>query len=571
MPARLREEDELLVLKLGGDADEFQRQKAAAKTVAGYRYDPEAKAWKYRNADETLIELVNKVEPELTAALQARVTAAAAEQAEQLVTTLPDDAPILLPWQDRLAPKQRAAVDFMAERKLAILADEMGGGKTVESIATVHEVRCRAYSTSAISAEELERPPRVLVICLNAATGHWRREIRKWADEPATVIQGGPDKRAAELENSAPWTIINWEKLPLMIDELKKVKWDAVIADEAHFAKNPKAKRSKALWKLKSPIRLAVTGTPIMNNPGELWSLLRWLVPEQYTSYWAFFYTYTEYYEGARKRKIVTGVKNADGLRFELADKLVRRTKREIHPDIPEPFDPIVYEPEMKAEQKKLYTAALKDFWLEVAQEVADEDREKLAEAAETGDLGLLRLMIPNAAARTTRLRQIATSPALLGGPDESGKLDEIARLVRDGGEGRPWVWFAWYRETVDLLVARFNALGPAFEAHGFKGGEGDRADELAQSFQAGEFPIIVATIKGGGQSIELFRASDCGFAEEEYVPGINQQAFDRVDRKGQKVRPQRHIVRVPGTVETGKIAPAQGTKSLIVKTILGG
>jgi hypothetical protein len=108
-------------------------------------------------------------------------------------------------------------------------------------------------------------------------------------------------------------------------------------------------------------------------------------------------------------------------------------------------------------------------------------------------------------------------------------------------------------------------------EAHGFKGGEGERPDELAQSFQAGEFPIICATIRSGGQSIELQTAADCGFAEEEYVPGINQQAFDRIDRMGQTQRPQRHIVRTPGTVETGKIAPAQGTKKLIVTTILGG
>jgi SNF2 family DNA or RNA helicase len=187
----------------------------------------------------------------------------------------------------------------------------------------------------------------------------------------------------------------------------------------------------------------------------------------------------------------------------------------------------------------------------------------------EEGDLAMIRMMIPNSAARTVRLRQIATSPALLGGRDESGKLDEIERLVLDGGVGRPWVWFGWFRETVDLLVARFNAMG--VEAYGFKGGEDERPDELAQSFQAGEFPIICATIKSGGQSIEFQRSADCGFAEEEYVPGINQQAFDRIDRMGQLNRPQRHSVRTPGTVETGKIAPAQGTKKLIVDTILGG
>ena len=676
MPARLREEDDLLLLKLGGDSDEFQRQKAAAKTIAGYRWEPAKKVWVFRNDDETLIQLARRVEPDMTKPLEQRLQAAAAEQADQLVTILPDDASVAIPWRERLAPKQRSAVDFMAEHPHCILADDMGAGKTAEAISTIYEALIRAsillngntnqdlselspdapgarvlaefrqlgrtpgllqgmpegdaaqtnsegdggpeevqgsavcrlrdsaasgvhgsgsHQTSAVRSDEsgvesendggrvgpmrasvpelssaatLPRP-RVLVICLNAATGHWQREIKKWCGDESTVIDGDKEHRLGELEKSENWTIINWEKLPLMVKHLAKIKWDAVFADEAHFAKNPKAKRTKALWKCRAPIQLAISGTPIMNNPGELFPLLKWCRPDQYTSYWAFFYKFTEYHEGARHRKIVTGVKNPDALRFELADKLVRRSKREIHPDIPEPFDPIVYEPPMKPEQEKLYKAAVKDFWLEVAQEIKPEDREDLAEAVERDDFETVKLMIPNAAARMVRQRQIATSPALLGGPDESSKLDEIERLVVDGGSGRPWVWFAWYRETVDLLVKRFNALG--IEAHGFKGDEGNRPDELAQSFQAGEFDIIVGTIKSGGQSIEFFRASDCGFAEEEFVPGINQQAFDRVDRKGQQQRPQRHIIRVPGTVETGRVAPAQATKNIIVKTILGG
>lgn len=567
MPASLKEEGDLLLLKLGGDAEEFQHQKAAAKTIAGYRWHPPTKTWQYRNDTETLVALSQRVEPEMTKALQERVQAAAAEQATQLVTILPDDAPVHVPWQDRLAPKQRAGIDFMAEHPHAILADEMGAGKTVEAISTVYEYLIRMDPGGMAPREERLRP-RVLVICLNAATGHWKREIKKWCGDDSTVITGGPDERPGELEASKPWTIINWEKLALMAPELAKVKWDGVLADEAHSAKNPKAKRTKALWKCKAPVQIAMTGTPVMNNPGELFPLLKWAVPEQYTSYWAFFFKFTEYYEGARSRKIVTGVKNADALRFELADKLVHRTKREIHPEIPEPFDPIIYEPEMKPEQEKLYKKALTEFWLEIAQEVEDTpEGEDLVLALESNNV----LMIPNAAARTVRLRQIATSPRVLdpGAADVSGKLDEIERIVKDGGVGRPWVWFAWYRDTVDLLVSRFQNMG--IEAHGFKGGEGERPDELAQSFQAGEFPIICATIKSGGQSIELHTAADCGFAEEEYVPGINQQAFDRIDRMGQTQHPQRHIVRTPNTVETGKIAPAQGTKKLIVTTIMGG
>jgi len=179
--------------------------------------------------------------------------------------------------------------------------------------------------------------------------------------------------------------------------------------------------------------------------------------------------------------------------------------------------------------------------------------------------------MIPNAAARTMRLRQVATSPAILGGEDVSSKLDEAEQIVLSNGIDQPFVWFAWFKDTVDLLCRRFRELGA--DARGFHGGNSTREEraKLAAEFQAGEFPIIAATIKTGGVGIDLFRAQNCGFIEEDWVPGENQQAFDRVDRKGQTDHPQRHILRAPDTVDVGKIAPKLATKQLIVETITGG
>lgn len=578
MPASLKEDGDTLLLKLGGDKDEFQRQKAAAKTIAGYRWDPERKVWVYRNDADTLLALAQRVEPDIPRALQDRIRAAAAEKAEELVTKLPDDAQLSVPWADKLAPKQRAGVEFMVNQQRVILADEMGAGKTVESITTVYEDYLQRSEPDTNESEDYKAPPppRVLVICPNAVTGHWQREIDKWAAVGATIIKGGPKQRGSELAMSETWTIINWEKLPLMLDELKKVEWDAIIADEAHYAKSYNAQRSKALRKLHAPIEIAATGTPIMNHPGELWPLLAWLVPEQYTSFWGFFYTYCEFFQNARGQKTITGVKNPDALRFELADKLVRRTKREMHPSIPKPFDPIVYEPEMRPEQAKLYESALVDFWVDVgkaflkdADGVQDfgEAKDEFMKLMERGDD---LLAIPNGGARSLRLRQIATSPALVGGPDVSGKLDEIERIVDAGGQERPWVWFTWFRDSSRLLVDRFQAMG--IDAQGFSGDDTlETRQELTDSFQAGEFQIIVPTIASGGVGIEFFRAADCGFAEEHWVPGINEQAFGRVDRKGQTVRPQRHNVRTPGTVEVNRIVPKNATKTLIVETIMGG
>lgn len=638
MPARLIQGDEVLYVKLGGTKEEFQAQLARVKSMSGKRYNPDhpehGKVWEIPDDDPALLKLVHTVEPELPPGLLARVRAARQEQATELVTQIPDDAELLVPWAPLMAPKQRAGVEFMLETAQghAILADDMGGGKTLQSITVIYEKWLR---------ENGETPflGRILDIAPAAVLDHWRRELSRWllgidlnekhlmqltthiedpdearaererllpewqaklmawgtkmgfAPEKVTIVEAsGKDaaKKRAEQVAAVPeggWCLVNWEKLQKRVKlagesakkkgPLDKIKWYGVIADEAHRAKNHDSQQSKALQRLRAPLQIAATGTPVMNNPGELYALLAWLRPEQYTSFWAFYYSYTEFYKGYQGRDVIIGVKNADGLRFELSDKMVRRTKREIHPDIPEPLEPIVYEPPMSAKQAKIYAEAEKDFWFEIAQapDISKAQKLEMVEALEDEHLSIetVKMMIPNAAARTMRLRQVATSPAILGGEDVSSKLDEAEQIVLSNGVDQPFVWFAWFKDTVDLLCNRFQALG--IDARGFHGGNSVREEraDMAAEFQAGEFPIICATIKTGGTGIDLFRASDCGFIEEDWVPGENQQAFDRVDRKGQTFHPQRHILRAPDTVDVGKIAPKLATKQLIVETITGG
>lgn len=631
MPAKLIQGDEVLLVKLGGTKDEFAAQLARVKAMSGKRYNPDhpehGKVWEIPDDDQSLLKLVHTVEPELPAGLLARVRAARQEQATELVTQIPDDAELLVPWAPLMAPKQRAGVEFMLETAQghAILADDMGGGKTLQSITTVYEKWLRENGETPFTG-------RVLDIAPAAVLDHWRRELSRWllgidlsekhlmqlsddreererllpewqeklrtwgtkmgfAPEKVCIIDASGSKAAekrAEQVAAVPdggWCLVNWEKLQKRVKlagesakkkgPLDKVKWYGVIADEAHRAKNHDSQQSTALQRLRAPIQIAATGTPVMNNPGELYALLAWLRPEQYTSYWAFYYSYTEFYKGYQGRDVIIGVKNADGLRFELSDKMVRRTKREIHPDIPEPLDPIVYEPPMSAKQAKIYAEAEKDFWFEIAQapDISKAQKMEMVEALEDDSVSVetVKMMIPNAAARTMRMRQVATSPAVLGGEDVSSKLDEAEQIVLSNGIDQPFVWFAWFKDTVDLLVHRFRELGA--DARGFHGGNSSREERatMAAEFQAGEFPIICATIKTGGTGIDLFRASDCGFIEEDWVPGENQQAFDRVDRKGQTFHPQRHILRAPDTVDVGKIAPKLGTKTLIVETIIGG
>lgn len=580
MPASLRAEDDTLVLKLGGSTDEFQHQLAAAKLIAGRRYNGADKTWEFPNDVETLLQIVHTVEPEMDRDLRERVKTAKVEVANELVTHLADDAALAVPWYGRLAPKQRSGIDFMAEHPHSLLADEMGSGKSVQAISTVYEYLIRNGTHQEFQGEV--RAPGVfkspkLIIAPNSVTGHWSKELEKWAGVPSAIVSGSVKNRnalVAEFLNGGlgEWLIVNWEKLRLM-PELAKIPWSAIIADEAHRAKNRKAKQTKALWKLHAPIQLALTGTPIMNDPGELWALLKWLLPEQYTSYWAFFTNYAESYAGYKGKAVVIGVKNADSLRFELADKMVRRTKREIHGDIPEPFDPVINTITMPAAQAKLYDEVTKQFWVDLRQDVEDEkitlDLAALAEAVENEDLDGVKMMIPNSGARFTRQRQVATSGALIGAEDVSGKLDELTLKVLEY-QPRPFVIFAWYRMTLELLQRRFDEAGVQFRY--FHGDNSTAAERqvMATEFQEEKFPVIGATIRSGGVGIDLFRASDVELAESDTVPANNQQAIDRADRKGQTERVQATFWRSQDTVETGNIASKLATKTLIVNTILG-
>jgi SNF2 family DNA or RNA helicase len=592
MPARLIQGDEVLLVKLGGTKEEFAAQLARVKAMSGKRYNPDhpehGKVWEIEDTDQALLKLVHTVEPELPAGLLARVRAARQEQATELVTQIPDDATLSVPWADRMAGKQRAGVEFMLETAggKALLADDMGSGKSVQAISVVYEAWHRENGDAPFTG-------RVLVIAPASVLDHWRRELKKWADVPdekiVIVDASGKDaaaKRAAQVAAvpEGGWCLVNWEKLQKRVKlagesakkkgPLDKVKWYGVIADESHKMKNHDSQQSKAVQRLRAPVQIAASGTPVLNNPGELYAALHWLKPEQYTSFWGFYYSFTEFYKGYQGRDVIIGVKNADDLRFELSDKMVRRTKREMHPDIPEPFDPIIYQPPMSVKQAKIYGEAEKDFWFEIAQapDISQDQKREMVEALEDEDISIetVKMMIPNAAARTMRLRQVATSPALLGGEDVSSKLDEAEQIVLSNGADQPFVWFAWFKGTVDLLCQRFQKLG--IDARGFHGGNSTREERatLAAEFQAGEFPIVCATIKTGGVGIDLFRASNCGFVESDWVPGENQQAFDRIDRKGQREHPQRHVLMAPETVDTGKLQPKLAMKTQIVETITG-
>ena len=319
MPAYLKRDAEkgVLFIVLGGmQGPEFSDALARVKSIPGRRYDPAEKRWELPDDAATALRVMKMLEPVADSDVQQSVRAHTAEIGENLVTALPTDAELNLEWAEKLRPYQRSAVDFIAEHPKTLLADEMGTGKTLQSLASVEEWKIR---------NKIEGPTHQLIVCPKSLRGTWQNEIEKWlGHQPVAVIDGRNPaarlKQLAETEDTGGFVIVNWESAwrdPLH-KELAKRDWTAVIADEAHRAKNRKAKQTKGLWKFTAPLQIALTGTPIMNSPDELWSILKWLRPEQYTGFWPFHYSYVDEYN-TRYGTVMTGVRNADQLRFELS------------------------------------------------------------------------------------------------------------------------------------------------------------------------------------------------------------------------------------------------------------
>jgi len=566
--AKLSREDDVLKLTLAGmSRADFGEALQRAKAIPGRRWNAEEKVWEFP-ADVLVAErIMHTIRPVPSAEVMKWVRQARADRSDELSTTLPPDAAATLGigWADKLYPYQRAAIEFMTNHPSCLLADDMGLGKTVQSLSAAYE-----YGLTIGDHDFAERPR--LIIAPNSVKGSWAREVEQWTNLPAFVIDGKTaEKRRHQLDNYSQepgaHIIINWEKLRAkrvagrveMVEPLlTSIPWMAIIADEAHRAKNRKSQQTLGLWQLKdAPMKLALTGTPIMNSPDEIWALLAWLRPEQYgrgggrLPYWTFYDQYVDYYEGPFGR-VITGARNPDALRFEMSDKLIRRTKGSVL-DLP-PKTRRYIELDMPAKQRKLYAEAEKQMWIEIAKEQGPEALDKSI------------IDLPNGAARCTRLRQIASSPALLGGDDTSVKLDTAVELIEDAG--RPVVVFSEFKGTCDLLTERLakRKISSAMVTGDVK--PEARTEAVAQ-FQDGEIDVIICTLDAGGVGITLTAADTVIFLERDWTPAINEQAEDRLHRIGQDRNVTVIILQARDSVDTDRVAPANELKSAIVSSVI--
>lgn len=476
---------------------------AKVKQEFGGKWNPTRKQWEFPLLEQVVdkakevwngeIELSEKLVEYLEELEEKREMAIKAKQ--QI-----DESGLKTPVKDKLYPFQRVGVGFLKKARKAILGDDMGLGKTLQALAVTDE----------LSAEK------VLIIAPNTLKSVWRNEIEKWFPGTAVqVIDGPKKKREEQLKSSARYIIINYEATRLHTEELTR-EWDVVILDEAHRAKNRKAQQTKACQKIAKGAKALfhLSGTPIMNRPYEIWTLLNMIDPKKFSSFWRFVDMYCEkWYDGYGWN--IGGVLDPEEFRHMLAPYMLRRKKEQVLKDLPSKTVqqiPVTLE----GKQKKIY------------QQMKDQMVAELAEK-ET-------ISAPVVIAQITRLKQICVSPNLLGenGVDfPSVKLDALDGII-DDSNGQGIVVFSQFAKAIRLVERRLRERG--IEVRVLTGDTKQKDREQAiKDFQEGKAKVFLTTIQAGGQGITLTAGSIAIFLDKHWTPANNNQAIDRLHRIGQE------------------------------------
>jgi SWI/SNF-related matrix-associated actin-dependent regulator of chromatin subfamily A-like protein 1 len=383
-----------------------------------------------------------------------------------------------------LRPFQRAGVAYALQARRLFIADEQGLGKTVEALALLEEDG--AYPA--------------VVICPASLKLNWQREAEHWLPHRSLTVVVGTGKTIPK----ADITILNYEIVQKHRDRLSVLRPKALILDESHYVKNPQAKRTKAVRRLaegleEGALKVALTGTPVMNHPDELIAQLRILG------------RLGEFGSGARFKRRFQGAGAEERIHWHLRRTcFVRRLKKDVMPQLPEKRQVVV---PVSLENEREYRLAERDVvaWL---QEQPLELSELEAKVAST--------------LRAERLAQLNLLRRLAG----RGKLGAALAWIDDFLESEePLVVFASHRELQETVVQRFP------QALHLVGADSAQArDAAVQAFQAPDGPqLLVCSTRVAGQGITLTRASNVAFLDLEWSPAMHDQAEDRLHRIGQR------------------------------------
>ncbi|MCC5839287.1 MAG: DEAD/DEAH box helicase [Opitutales bacterium] len=469
------------------------------------------------------------------------------DRPDRIDFTPPDNLP---PSAEILRPYQRESLGWFSFLRQSgthgILADDMGLGKTLQTLVYLdHEKACG----------RLQRP--VLLIVPTSVLSNWGREATERTPGLRVRLHHG-STRAPLTAESLERTDVVITSYGLLVQEaavLAALEWSHLILDEAQNIKNREARRTQAARAIPAERRLCLSGTPLENHLGELWSLFNFLMPGFLGSYGTFETRFRKPIEDAEDP--AEARQRSAALARRIRPFILRRTKEQVARDLPERSETthrLPLEPAQAALYERHRTNMLESV------------RERIRESG----LNNSRMHILEA---LLRLRQICCDPRLLGEEGESAagasaKLDRLLDMLEElRAEGHRTLVFSQFVGMLDLIAAACAERG--WETLLFTGATTDR-QAIIDTFNKGSCPILLISLKAGGAGLNLTGADTVIHYDPWWNPATEQQATDRAHRIGQTRPVFIHRLIAESTVEE-RILALHEQKRALVEDLLAG
>jgi SNF2 family DNA or RNA helicase len=432
----------------------------------------------------------------------------------------------------------------------ACLADDMGLGKTIQTLVHIERER---EATPALR-------PSVLLICPTSVIGNWQHEAARFTPALSVLVHHGTarakeEARFLEAACAHDLVITSYSLLHRDFATLDKLAWSGIILDEAQNIKNPESKQARSARALKGGYRIALTGTPVENNVGDLWSLMEFLNPGLLGTQADFKRNFFVPIQASRDRAA------AEHLKKLTAPFILRRLKTDkaVIADLPDKLEMKVF-CTLTREQASLYAAVVE---------------EAMPELESTSGIQRKGMVL----ATLSKLKQVCNHPAQFlkdnsAIPDRSGKLARLVEMLEEVIEaGERGLIFSQFAEMGEILKRHLEATfgREVLFLHGAV--PKARRDEMVARFQkqdAAGSPIFVLSLKAGGTGLNLTAASRVFHFDRWWNPAVEQQATDRAFRIGQRRNVFVHKFLCAGTLEE-KIDAMIERKRALAETIVGG
>lgn len=429
-----------------------------------------------------------------------------------------------------------------------ILADEMGLGKSIQLISMLLD-----------RAEEAREVGPSLIVCPASLVYNWMAEFERFAPSlKVRAIVGSKRERALIREDaSCDVFITSYDLLRIDAKSFERKSYWCHALDEAQYIKNHATLTTRAIKRVKSKHRFALTGTPVENRLSELWSIFDFLMPGFLGSYMRF----RERYELA----ILGGNEDASRrLQALVGPFILRRSKQDVLPDLPDKLESAIYVP-LAGEQRRLYAAHEQRLRVDLAQQ--KKESKQRANGVNSGELTKVEVL-----AELTKLRQICCDPSLLyeNYRGQAAKVGAIADLIRQARDaGKKALLFSQFTSFLARLAGELDAQEIPYYTITGSTPKKKRLD-LVNAFNEDATPVFLISLKAGGTGLNLIGAEVVVHADPWWNAAAQNQATDRAHRIGQTKTVDVYRVIAKDTIEE-RIVKLQERKAELAEQLMDG